>query len=113
MPVELARRPRPIDRVAVANTNPFAGGHDDDNPETGHSTQKPVALYERALLCNTAPGDILIDPFAGSGTAIIAAEKTGRRCLAIELEPTYVQMAVTRWEAYTGQRAQRHEGSRA
>jgi hypothetical protein len=47
------------------------------------------------------------DPFCGSGTALIAAEKTGRRCLAIELDPRYVQAAITRWEAYAGQRATR------
>jgi DNA modification methylase len=94
---------------AVPNLNPFAGGHDADNPETGHATQKPVALYERALQCNTAPHDVLLDLFAGSGTAVIAAEKTGRRCCAIELEPTYVQMIVDRWEAYTGRTATRHE----
>ena len=76
---------------------------------TGHSTQKPAALYERALLCNSAPGDVMFDPFAGSGTALIAAEKTGRRCLALELDPRYVQAAVDRWQAYTGQTAQRYD----
>jgi hypothetical protein len=96
---------------SVAHLNPFAGGHDAANPDTGHSTQKPVALYERALICNSAPGDAMLDPFVGSGTALIAAQKTGRRCLAMELEPTYVQLAVDRWEAYTGQVAQRHETS--
>ena len=94
---------------AVPNTNPFAGGSDAENPRTGHRTQKPVALYERALLCNSAPGDLLVDLFAGSGTALIAAQKTGRRCGAIELDPAYVQMAVDRWEAYTAQSAVRHE----
>ena len=93
----------------VPNLNPFSGGHDVDNPVTGHSTQKPVALYERALVCNSAPGEVLFDPFVGSGTALIAAEKTGRRCVAIELNPQYVQAAVDRWEAFTGQTARRHE----
>ena len=55
------------------------------------------------------PGELLVDLFAGSGTALIAAQKTGRRCGAIELDPAYVQMAVDRWEAYTGQSAVRHE----
>jgi len=94
---------------SVPNANPFAGGHDEENPETGHSTQKPVALYERALVCSSAPGDVLLDLFAGSGTAFIAAEKMGRQCRALELEPAYVQMAVDRWEALTGQTAVRHE----
>jgi DNA modification methylase len=87
--------------------NPFSGGYDAENPATGHSTQKPVALYERALVCNSAQGDVLFDPFLGSGTAIIAAEKTGRRCLGLELEPRYVQAAISRWEAYTGQTARK------
>jgi DNA modification methylase len=92
---------------SVPNLNPFSGGHDAQNPTTGHSTQKPVALYERALLNNSVPGDVTFDPFIGSGTAIIAAQKTGRRCLGIELEPRYVQMTIDRWEAYTGLRAVR------
>jgi DNA modification methylase len=92
---------------SIPNMNPFSGGHDAENPVTGHSTQKPVALYERALLCNSAPGDVLFDPFLGSGTALIAAEKTGRRCLGLELEPRYVQAAISRWEAYTGQTARK------
>ena len=52
----------------------------------------------------------MYDPFCGSGTAIIAAEKTGRRCLALEIDPRYVQAAVTRWEAFTGDRATRLGG---
>jgi DNA modification methylase len=64
-----------------------------------------VALYERALLNNSAPGDVVYDAFVGSGTAIIAAQKTGRRCVGVELDPRYVQMAIDRWQAYTGQTA--------
>ncbi len=94
---------------SVPNLNPFSGGHDLENPETGHGTQKPVALFERALLNSSAPGATMYDPFLGSGTALIAAEKTGRRCLGAELDPRYVQVAITRWEAYTGLRAVRLE----
>jgi hypothetical protein len=85
----------------IPNLNPFSGGHDADNPVTGHSTQKPVALYERALINNSAPGDLVMDMFAGSGTMVIAAEKTGRRSIAIELDPRYVQVMLDRWAAYT------------
>jgi DNA modification methylase len=85
----------------IPNLNPFSGGHDADNPVTGHSTQKPVALYERALINNSAPGDSVMDMFAGSGTMVIAAEKTGRRSIAIELDPRYVQVTLDRWAAYT------------
>jgi len=87
---------------SIPNLNPFSGGHDEENAVTGHSTQKPVALYERALRCNSAPHDVLMDAFAGSGTAFIAAEKLGRRCLGLELEPRYVQVILDRWTAYTG-----------
>jgi DNA modification methylase len=98
---------------SVPNLNPFSGGHDAQDPTTGHSTQKPVALVERALLNHSAPGDVVFDPFLGSGTAIIAAQKTGRRCVGLELEPTYVQMAITRWEAYTGMTAVRIDAPEA
>ena len=93
----------------VPNLNPVTGERGGDNAVTGHSTQKPVRLFELPMLHHTTPGEVVYDPFVGSGTAIIAAEKTGRRCRAIELEPRYVQAAIDRWEAFTGQRAQRHE----
>ena len=91
----------------VANLNPMGGGRDVENPETAHGTQKPVKLYELPLVNHTVRGEALYDPFCGTGTAIIAAEKLGRRCVALDLDPRYVQVAVTRWEQYTGQRAQR------
>ena len=91
----------------VANLNPMGGGRDVENPETAHGTQKPVKLYEIPLVNHTVRGEALYDPFCGTGTAIIAAEKLGRRCVALDLDPRYVQVAVTRWEQYTGQRAQR------
>lgn len=75
--------------------------------ETGHSTQKPVECMRRPILNNSVAGDAVYEPFSGSGTTIIAAEETGRRCLAMELNPAYVDIAVARWEAYTGQVATR------
>lgn len=87
---------------SIPNLNPFSGGHDTDNAVTGHSAQKPVALYERAMICNSAPGDWVMDAFAGSGTVFIAGEKLGRRCIGIEIEPRYVQVILDRWTAYTG-----------
>jgi len=72
---------------------------------TGHGTQKPVRLFERAILNHTQPGEAVFDPFAGSGTAIIAAEKSGRACFAIELDPRYVQAAIDRWERYRNGKA--------
>jgi DNA modification methylase len=78
--------------------------------ETGHSTQKPVACMQRPIENNSSPGQAVYDPFSGSGTTIIAAEITGRVCCAIELKPAYIDVAVKRWQAFTGQQA-RLEGS--
>ncbi len=52
----------------------------------------------------------MYDPFAGSGTAIVAAERLGRRCYALEIEPRFVQLTIERWEAFTGRRAERVDG---
>ncbi len=73
--------------------------------DTGHGTQKPVDCMRRPILNHTVPGDAVYEPFSGSGTTIIAAETTGRICFAIELDPAYVDVAVKRWEAFTGQQA--------
>jgi DNA modification methylase len=86
----------------VPNLNPFGGDRAGENAATGHSTQKPVRLFEIPILNHTCRGASTFDPFLGSGTALIAAEKTGRRCLAMELEPRYVQVAIERWERFTG-----------
>nr|WP_281719425.1 site-specific DNA-methyltransferase [Nitrosomonas nitrosa] len=67
-----------------------------------HPTIKPVALVADAIKDTTHRGEIVLDGFAGSGTAIIAAEKTGRRARAIELDPNYVDACIRRWEAFTG-----------
>ena len=75
--------------------------------ETGHGTQKPIEVMRRPILNHTLPGARVYDPFVGSGTTIIAAEETGRICHAIELSPAYVDLAVRRWEAATGQAAER------
>ncbi len=69
--------------------------------ETGHSTQKPVECMKRPIENNSEPGDAVYEPFSGSGTTIIAAEMTARRCLAVELNPIYVDVAVRRWQAFT------------
>jgi DNA modification methylase len=92
---------------SVPNLNPIGGARGAENVVTGHSTQKPVRLFEIPILAHTEPGAHVYDPFVGSGTALIAAEKTGRACYAIELEPRYVQAAIDRWEQFSGQTAQR------
>lgn len=73
--------------------------------ETGHSTQKPVECMRRPILNNSKPGDSVYEPFSGSGTTIIAAEMTGRCCFAVELNPLYVDIAVQRWQQFTGKQA--------
>jgi DNA modification methylase len=71
-----------------------------------HPAQKPVELYEAPIRNHLELGEWLYDPFVGSGTAIIAAERLGRRCAAVEIEPRYVQLVIDRWERYTGRKAE-------
>lgn len=73
--------------------------------ETGHSTQKPIECMKRPIENNSSPGQAVYEPFSGSGTTIMAAELTGRTCHAIELNPAYVDVAVERWQIFTGQKA--------
>ena len=80
-------------------------GNESEDPETVHSTQKPVECMRRPILNNSAPGDAIYEPFSGSGTTIIAAEMTGRRCLAMEIDPAYCDVAVQRWQELTGRQA--------
>jgi DNA modification methylase len=70
-----------------------------------YRTIKPVELIADAILDCTARGDIVLDPFLGSGTSVIAAERTGRVCYGIELDPRYVDTIVRRWQIFTGQDA--------
>lgn len=70
--------------------------------ETGHSTQKPIECMERPIRNNSKPGDLVYEPFSGSGTTIIACERTQRKCRAIELNPAYVAIAIQRWVDATG-----------
>jgi DNA modification methylase len=79
--------------------------------ETGHSTQKPVEAMRRPVLNNSAPGDLVYDPFLGSGTTLVAAEMEDRRCYGLEIEPRYVDVIVKRWEDFTGKKAERVSGS--
>jgi DNA modification methylase len=79
-----------------------SGGQD---AETIHGTQKPVECMRRPMLNNSSPGDRVYEPFLGSGTTLIAAESTGRVCLGIELSPLYVDVAIRRWQAFTGRQA--------
>lgn len=73
--------------------------------ETGHGTQKPVEAMKRPIENNSSPGQAVYEPFSGSGTTIIACEMTGRTCHALELDPVYVDVAVQRWQEFTGKQA--------
>ena len=79
------------------------GGSDEEKFD--HPTQKPVELMQRPILNHTKRKQLVYDPFLGSGTTLAAAELTGRVCLAIELDPQYVDVAVTRWQNLTGKQA--------
>jgi DNA modification methylase len=80
------------------------------NPE--HPTAKPVSLIETLLRNSTRRGYIVLDPFLGSGSTLIAAERLGRRCVGIELDPKYADVAIRRWEQASGQVAERIDQSR-
>jgi DNA modification methylase len=78
----------------------------DNKEETwGHSTQKPIECMLRPILNNSAIGEYIYDPFGGSGTTLIAAEKSNRNCLMMELSPHYCDVIVARWEKLTGDKA--------
>jgi len=87
----------------VANLNPFGGS--DAEVATGHGTQKPIELMRRPILNNTKPGDIVFDPFLGSGTTLIAAQSSDRICYGIDIDARYVDVIITRWQNLTGKAA--------
>ena len=72
-----------------------------------HPTAKPVSLVERALRLSSRPHDTVLDPFLGSGTTVVACERTHRRCVGMELDPRYLDVTIARFEALTGKQAVR------
>jgi len=89
----------------IGNGLSQSGKREAENAFTGHGTQKPVECMRRPILHHTRRGEAVYDPFLGSGTTLIAAEQTGRACLGVELDPIYVDVAVRRWQAFSGKRA--------
>ena len=83
---------------------------DEGNLLALHPTVKPIAMVADALLDSTARGEIVLDPFLGSGTTLMAAERVGRICCGIEIDPLYVDVAIRRWQNCTGDAAI-HEAS--
>lgn len=76
-----------------------------------HPTMKPVALIERMLKNNARPGDLVLDPFGGSGSTLVAADRMGMAARLIELDPRFADVIIRRWQEYTGRRAQRADGT--
>jgi DNA modification methylase len=81
-----------------------------DDDGHGHGTQKPVECMRRPIENNSSPGQAIYDPFCGSGTIIIAAEMSGRSYFAIEIDPAYVDVAIIRWQEFTGLEAKLESG---
>lgn len=95
------------------NSHGFTDVWEVGQPETfdcDHPTKKPVQVCERGILTASREGEIVADPFLGSGTTLIAAEKLGRRCYGTEIEPKYCDVIVERWQQFTGQKAKRQKG---
>jgi DNA modification methylase len=94
------------------------GGNDQDSvlevprpaASPDHPTAKPVELITRCLANSSAPGEVVLDPFAGSGSTLIACEQLGRAARLIEIDPRYCQVILDRWMAFTGERAVRVDG---
>jgi DNA modification methylase len=87
--------------------NSFGRATEDGNLLALHPTVKPVAMVADAILDCSARGDIVLDPFLGSGTTLMAAERTGRRCHGIEFDLSYIDTVIRRWQALTGEDARR------
>ena len=75
----------------------------------GHATPKPVAMMERVMLSSLPKGGLCVEPFGGSGSTLMGAEKTGRACYSMELNPVYCDVIVKRWENFTGKKAMLEE----
>jgi DNA modification methylase len=105
--VELGRFGRHRTNIwTYRGANSFGRETEEGNLLTLHPTVKPTAMVADAILDCSARGDIVLDPFLGSGTTLLAAERTGRRCRAVEIDPIYVDVAIRRWRDLTGQDAE-------
>jgi DNA modification methylase len=87
------------------NANTMSRQGEEGNLLSLHPTVKPVAMIADALLDCSTRGDIVLDPFLGSGSTLLAAERTGRICYGLEIDPRYVDVAIRRWQKHTGERA--------
>ena len=111
--VELGRFGRSRSNVwTYPGANSFGRSSDEGNLLALHPTVKPVALIADAILDSTCRGDLVLDPFLGSGSTLIAAEKVGRRCRGTELDPAYVDAIIRRWQRWSGGLARRRSDGR-
>lgn len=93
----------------VSNVYEGRGASGENESEKIHAAVMPMHFALHILTSFDATGGIVYEPFAGSGTTIIAAEKLGRKCYAMEIDPIYVDVAIKRWEDFTGKKAQLQE----
>jgi len=89
----------------IAGMNPAGQTRNACDGKTNHSTQKPVECMRKPIENNSSPGQAIYEPFAGSGSTIIACEQTGRICFAIELDPTYIDLIIRRWQSFSTKEA--------
>jgi DNA modification methylase len=94
---------RKLDDLGFASPKFIMGGSDEEKFD--HPTQKPVELMRKPIRNHTVPGEIVYEPFCGSGTTLIAAEQTERICYGVELDLKYVDVIVRRWQQFTGKQA--------
>ena len=108
--IELGRFGRFRSNVwSYPGANSFSRASDEGNLLALHPTVKPVNMLADAILDSTKRGDIVLDPFLGSGSTLIAAEKIGRCCRGIEIDPLYVDTIIRRWQNWTGEQARRQD----
>jgi DNA modification methylase len=101
--VELGQHGRNRSNVwQYPSPNQFGRRGEEGNLGALHPTVKPVALIADAILDCSARGDVVLDPFLGSGSTLLAAERVGRICRGMELDPLYVDAAISRWQHFTG-----------
>ena len=101
-------KPNHPNLLEAASFNSFAGRIDDKGNKATralHPNQKPIQIVKVPIENSSKPGDLLFEPFGGSGSTLIACEKTDRRCFVMELDPVYVDVIIARWEEYTGAKA--------
>ena len=107
----MAGRSDAVHRLGDSQPQPVWGPRDRRGCRHGARHTEPVALFEIPIRNHTEHGEAIYDPFAGSGTVLMAAERLGRCCYAMELVPEHVQRIIDRWEAFTGQTAIKVAGS--